>query len=123
MECSCGCSECLRKTWGIWLQLTVHRNCEQVSDAGWAKCLGDMREFRFPVLVVISLEYPIWIVSLVNQVWFGQGYVSKSSCKTEVPALLLAIKVPADLWRVFMAIRVLAGCFDVVDVQVFGNVS
>ena len=82
-----------------------------------------MREFRFPVLVVISLEYPIWIVSLVNQVWFGQGYVSKSSCKTEVPALLLAIKVPADLWRVVMAIRVLAGCFDVVDVQVFGNVS
>jgi len=84
-----------------------------------------MGKFSLPVVVVTGLrvKYPVRIISGTSQIWLSRYCILKFGCECKKPALLLAVKIAADLGRIVATVGVLAGCFDVVNMEAFGDIS
>ena len=102
--------------------MAIVSGCKQIGGwPRWTERLSNMRKLRLPVFVIacLCIKYPIRII---NHVWVGRNCSLKSGCEVKIPALLLTVKVMADLRGVIATIGVFAGFFDVDNMQVFGDI-
>ena len=86
-----------------------------------AEWLGDVGELGFPVIV--SIEHLIGIVNLIEWIQPRGNFVLELSCKVKTSTFLLVVEVSTDLGSVVVAIGILTRGFDVINVEVFGDVG